>query len=72
MRIEFKRVALLALFLLPSCVHVSSDPIYFKGDINVNLKVDRQLDEFFAFENSTKPATTQSTSTTQPAASAAD
>jgi hypothetical protein len=66
--LAYKSVALAALLVLPSCVHVSSDPIIVKANVDVNLKVDRQLDDFFAFESS-KAATTQSTIATQPAAS---
>jgi hypothetical protein len=58
------------LLLLPSCVHVSTDPIEVKPiTINVNLKVDRELDQFFAFENKENPATTQH-ATTEPSATA--
>src|SRR3954468_9591731 len=58
------------LLLLPSCARVTVDPIEVKPihiTMDINVKVDRQLDEFFAFENKYQaPATTQSA--TQPAA----
>ena len=42
-----------------SCVHVHTDPIEVKPiTLNINLKVDRQLDDFFSFENKYQ-ATTQ-------------
>lgn len=53
--------------LLPACARVTVDPIEVKPIhivADINLRVDRQLDEFFAFENK-YPATTQATSTTQ-------
>jgi hypothetical protein len=66
---------LLLLFVLASCAHVSVDPIEVKPitmTLNVNVKVDRQLDEFFAFENKYQgPATTQSASTQPTAATTA-
>jgi|1185.fasta_scaffold1158101_2 hypothetical protein len=57
------------LLALPAgCVHVSSDPIRVEPIhivADINLRIDRQLDDFFAFENKYQgPATTQST--TQP------
>ncbi len=58
------------LLLLPSCLHVSSDPIEVKPIhivMDVNLRIDRELDEFFAFENKYQPPATQAA--TQPAAS---
>jgi hypothetical protein len=51
-----------------SCLHVSSDPIEVKPIhvvVDVNVRVDRQLDEFFAFEQKYQ----QPTSATQPSAS---
>ena len=52
------------VLLLPSCVHVSSDPIEVKPIhivADINLRVDRQLDDFFAFENKYQGSTTQPT-----------
>ena len=64
---------LVALFLLlPSCARVTVDPIEVKPihmTLDVNLKIDHELDQFFAFEKKYEPATTQST--TQPATQAA-
>ena len=37
-----------------SCVHVKTDPIEVKPitlNVNVNLKVDKELDDAFAFQN---------------------
>ncbi|HEY7090570.1 MAG TPA: hypothetical protein VH518_20900 [Tepidisphaeraceae bacterium] len=60
-----------ALMLLPSCLHVSSEPIEVKPIhivADINLRIDRQLDDFFSFEDKYPPgsAATQA-STTQPA-----
>jgi hypothetical protein len=77
MRYTFCPTLLVALFLLlPSCARVTIDPIEVKPihmTLDVNLKIDRELDQFFAFENKYAPATTQSTTqpTTQTAASSA-
>ena len=52
--------ASLALLLLPSCARVKVDPIEVKPIHivhDINIRVDRQLDEFFAFE--AQKATTQ-------------
>ncbi|MGH2821406.1 MAG: hypothetical protein ACRDJ5_12210 [Actinomycetota bacterium] len=53
---------------LPSCARVALEggdkPIHIVHDINI--RVDRELEEFFAFEDRVKPA-----STTQPATPAA-
>jgi hypothetical protein len=57
--------ASLALLLLPSCARVKVDPIEVKPIHivhDINIRVDRQLDEFFAFQEkaaaTTQPATT--------------
>jgi hypothetical protein len=46
-----KRVTLLALFplglLLGGCIHVSMDPIKVHAVVDVNVKVDRALTDFF-------------------------
>jgi hypothetical protein len=53
---------LAAAVLLPACAHVTVDPIEVK-EIHivhdVNIKVDKQLDDFFAFQD--QHPTTQST-----------
>lgn len=39
-----------ALFLLPGCFHVSTDPIEVKPihiTVDVNVKVEKALDDFF-------------------------
>ncbi len=57
--------ASLALLLLPSCARVKVDPIEVKPIHivhDINIRVDRQLDEFFAFQE--KMAATQPTTTT--------
>jgi hypothetical protein len=54
------------LLLLPSCLHVKTDPIEIKPIhivADINVKVERQLDDFFSFEKqldkpTTAPATT--------------
>lgn len=55
---------LLAAMTLPSCVHV--DPIEVKPIhivMDVNIRIDRELDEFFDFEkDSNASPTTQPTS----------
>jgi hypothetical protein len=59
----------LALTLLPSCAHVKVDPIEVKPIHivhDINIRVDRQLDEFFAFQEK-MAASTQPTAATQPA-----
>jgi hypothetical protein len=57
--------ASVVLLLLPSCARVKVDPIEVKPIHivhDINIRVDRQLDEFFAFQEkmgaSTQPATT--------------
>lgn len=58
--------ASLVLLLLPSCAHLKVDPIEVKPIHivhDINIRVDRQLDDFFAFQEkmaaSTQPAATQ-------------
>ncbi len=58
--------ASLALLFLPSCATVHVDPIEVKPIHivhDINIRVDRQLDEFFAFQEkmaaSTQPGSTQ-------------
>ena len=61
-------ILLLAATLLPACARVSVDPIEVKPIHivhDINIRVDKQLDEFFAFQEkaaaaATQPATTQS------------
>jgi hypothetical protein len=59
-----------ALLTLPSCVHVKTDPIKVEPihiTMDINVKVERQLDDFFAFEKqydqsaATAPATIPTT-----------
>jgi len=66
--------ASLALLLLPSCARVKVDPIEVKPIHivhDINIRVDRQLDEFFAFQEkmgaATQPATTTVASPAQTA-----
>lgn len=35
------------LMLLGGCIHVSMDPIEVHATVDVNVKVDRALDDFF-------------------------
>lgn len=55
MRRYWLGVAAAGLFLLPACTHtVKVEPIEVKPihlTVDVNLKVDRALDDFFAFED---------------------
>lgn len=60
---------LLALLGATSCVHVSSDPIHIVADINVTVRVERQLDDFFAFEAKYAGPTTTQSAATKPTAS---
>jgi hypothetical protein len=54
-----------ALLALPSCIHVKTDPIKVEPIhivADINIKVERQLDDFFAFEkqyDKQGPATTR-------------
>lgn len=61
---------LLVLIGASGCIHVSSDPIEVKPIhivADINLRIDRQLDDFFSFEQkyasapgaATQPSTTQ-------------
>lgn len=56
-----------ALLALPSCIHVKTDPIKVEPIhivADINIKVERQLDDFFAFEkqyDKQAPATTRAT-----------
>lgn len=63
-------MAILGLLLIAGCMHVTVDPIEVKPiTLNVNLKVDRQLDDFFAFEKDLSPSTASATQpSTRPAA----
>jgi hypothetical protein len=59
------------LLVLASCAHVTVDPIEVKPiyiTMDVNIKVDRQLDQFFAFEDKYQAPSSTTTSTTQPSA----
>lgn len=38
---------LLALAALPGCLHVTMDPIQVHAVVEVNVKVDKALDDFF-------------------------
>ena len=61
--------ASLALLFLPSCATVHVDPIEVKPIHivhDINIRVDRQLDDFFAFQE--KMAASTQPSATQPAA----
>jgi hypothetical protein len=47
MRLLFPLVASAALVLASGCVHVKIDPIEVRAVVDVNVKVDRALDDFF-------------------------
>jgi hypothetical protein len=38
---------LIAPFVFGGCIHVSMDPVQVNANINVNIKVDKALDDFF-------------------------
>ncbi len=38
---------LIAPFFFGGCIHVSMDPVQVNANINVNIKVDKALDDFF-------------------------
>ncbi len=66
-----KRMMILLVLLVSAagCFRVKVDPVEVKPiTLNVNLKVDRQLDDFFAFEKTGAGAATTATSTQPPAA----
>jgi hypothetical protein len=70
-------VAVIALILIigpVACTRVTVDPIEVKPIHivhDINIRVDRQLDEFFAFqEQPAATTTTTATTTTQPATNA--
>lgn len=50
--------------LLSGCLHVKLDPIEVNATVNVNVKVDRALDDFFG--DIDKKSTTINTPETQP------
>jgi hypothetical protein len=75
MRPRLKSVpVVLAAGLLSACAHLKVDPIEVK-EIHivhdVNIRVDKQLEDFFAFQDEQQRAATQS-ATTQPATQAAN
>jgi hypothetical protein len=63
-----------AAMLLPACAHVKVDPIEVK-EIHivhdVNFHVDKELEEFFAYQNQPSP-TTQAAPATQAVDAAGD
>jgi len=53
-------LALAAALVVTSCARVKIDPIKVEPlhiTVDVNIKVDRQLDEFFAFEDEAEKGT---------------
>lgn len=59
-----------ALLALPSCIHVKTDPIKVEPIhivADINIKVERQLDDFFAFEKQYDKPTPAATRATAPA-----
>jgi hypothetical protein len=50
--------------LLTGCIHVKLDPIEVRATVDVNVKVDRALDDFFG--DLDKKSTTIDTPVTQP------
>jgi len=43
-----RHLAFLLLPVLAGCIHVKMDPIQVHATVDVNVKVDRALDDFFA------------------------
>jgi hypothetical protein len=71
---------LLLLTLASACLHVHTDPMEIHIVHDINIRVDKQLEDFFAFENhpATQPAPAPATQaaamiapSTQPAPAAA-
>jgi len=49
----------MTMLSLAGCFRMSVDPIEVKPiTLNINLKIDRELDDFFAFEKDLAPAPT--------------
>ncbi len=48
--------AALALFAAAGCVRVKVEPIHITMDVNVKVKVDRELDSFFGDLDAKRPA----------------
>jgi len=67
-------VLVAAATLLPACAHVKVDPIEVK-EIHIvqdiNIHVDKELNDFFAFQDEQQRAATQPSATTQPTTQAA-
>lgn len=66
LRLSGLTLAVSLLALATSCARVSVDPIEVKPIhvvVDVNVRIDRELDEFFAFEDKYRPPTTQPTTT---------
>jgi hypothetical protein len=54
--------------LLPACARVTLDQAKpLEINVNVRLQIDRELDEFFAFQNRDGTTTPAGGATTQPA-----
>ncbi|HWP39668.1 MAG TPA: hypothetical protein VNL70_01995 [Tepidisphaeraceae bacterium] len=71
LRLSGLRLAVSLLALVPSCARVSVDPIEVRPIhvvVDVNVRIDRELDEFFAFEDKYRPPATQPTTTHSAAA----
>lgn len=44
----FRRLLLIGcISLLSGCIHVKLDPVHVHATVDVNVKVDRALDDFF-------------------------
>ena len=67
-------IMIITMISVSGCLRMSVDPIEVKPiTLNINLKIDRQLDDFFAFEKELRPALTTAPATapvTVPASSA--
>jgi hypothetical protein len=64
-----------AIRTLPGCVRASVDPIEVKPihiTMDVNIRVQRELDEFFSFEDKLLTGNGKTTAATQPRSDARD
>lgn len=57
-------LVIMTMLSLAGCFRMSVDPIEVKPiTLNINLKIDRELDDFFAFEKELGPASTTAPTT---------
>jgi hypothetical protein len=69
MRFAILGLLLLMALLIQGCIHVKTDPIEVKPiTLNVNLRVERELNDFFAYEKDTAPTTATAATAAPPVA----